>query len=335
MNLYEKLGLIVSAAVLTVLMAVGVAADRAHPETVSSAGTPDEPRAEDSEGTEHSLTAIVSTVLPPFAEETGEEVMEYLPTLPGFMLPAYADDDETVFTSEPDDAVGSLTTDQTDQTVPTTADAPATTQEPEVTTVPETAETEDLPEITPPPAAPEVTEPPVPQTTGPVTEETPRTTDPKPAPNPQTGNLRETMIEIAKSQIGVKEEAPNDVKYNTWFYGRRVCESGPGETSYAWCVAFLAWCADQSGIGRDIFPKTASVSGLREFFTNQGRYYNKQSYTPQAGDIVFFRVSHAGLVVSVDGDQIRVVEGNYSNGVALTTYSLSSSKLTGYASPDY
>lgn len=47
------------------------------------------------------------------------------------------------------------------------------------------------------------------------------------------------LIEIAKAQIGVKESPANsnNVKYNTWFYGKAVSGS-----AYAWCVVFVLWC---------------------------------------------------------------------------------------------
>ncbi len=47
------------------------------------------------------------------------------------------------------------------------------------------------------------------------------------------------LVEIARSQVGVKESPANsnNVKYNTWYYGKVVAGS-----SYAWCGAFVSWC---------------------------------------------------------------------------------------------
>ncbi len=314
MNLYEKLALIASAAVLTVLTAVGVVANRAVPETAAPANVTDavmNPAQNTDSGSE-------SVLPPPFAEEPDEEVLEYLPARPGFMHPGYVDGNDPVGT----------TADDTQSEPPMTEDAvtsaaPSSTDSVDSSAAPET---EELPEVTPPSVSPEP---------APVTTQKPQTTDPKPAPVPQTGSLRKDMIEIAKSQVGVKESGRNNVKYNTWFYGHTVREPKPGVTRYGWCVAFLSWCADQAGIDTSIIPKTASVRSLHDFFDDQGLYYTRKNYTPKAGDIVFFKLSHVGLVVSVDGDQIRVVEGNYSDGVALTTYDISSTKLTGYGSPRY
>lgn len=49
----------------------------------------------------------------------------------------------------------------------------------------------------------------------------------------------ERLMEIALSQVGVKEvpSGSNDVKYNTWYYGREV----RGD-AYPWCCVFVEWC---------------------------------------------------------------------------------------------
>lgn len=331
MNLYEKLALMASAAALTVLTALGAATDRATPETANPAEAQEMAQAQDI--AEDKLDTVV---LPPFAEESDDEVMEFLPPRPGFMRPAYAPDDENLTVSAP----GSAESAETSGAAGTAGDSenPVTSRDPDVSHSPETSEppvstaapeTEELPEITPPPAAPEVT------TTQPKPQPKPETADPRPAPVPETGDRLQTLIAVAESQIGVQESEPNNVKYNTWFYGREVRESDPEGTEYAWCVVFLSWCADQSGIGRDVIPCTAGVYSMREFYQDQGRYASQTAHTPQIGDIAFFRQSHVGLVVAVDDAQILVVEGNYSDGVVLNTYPRSTNKITGYASPSY
>lgn len=47
------------------------------------------------------------------------------------------------------------------------------------------------------------------------------------------------LIEIAASQIGTKESPANsnNVKYNTWYYGKAVSGS-----AYPWCAVFVCWC---------------------------------------------------------------------------------------------
>lgn len=53
-----------------------------------------------------------------------------------------------------------------------------------------------------------------------------------------TGDQRQKILAIADGELGIKESPPNsnNVKYNTWFYGRPV--SG---ASYPWCCTFISW----------------------------------------------------------------------------------------------
>ena len=49
---------------------------------------------------------------------------------------------------------------------------------------------------------------------------------------------REAYMQLAAEQIGTKEvpSGSNNVKYNTWYYGRAVSGS-----SYPWCQVFVCW----------------------------------------------------------------------------------------------
>ena len=52
------------------------------------------------------------------------------------------------------------------------------------------------------------------------------------------------LVQIATGQIGVKESPANsnNVKYNTWFYGRAVYGS-----EFPWCCVFVCWCFNVLG----------------------------------------------------------------------------------------
>lgn len=265
--------------------------------------------------------------IPP-AEEDPEDLMvfEILPGGTPFLAGHRSVDDEDFFITGDTETAPVITETVTEPITTTTA--------PE-TTVPVTTTTKPVTTTT----APVTTTKPVTTTTKPTTTTTKPVTTTKPAttqnPTPQVGGSRDAMVQMAKSQIGVTESGPNNVKYNTWFYGHSVQESSSNGTQYAWCVVFLSWCAENSGVPASVFPRYAGVSSLKDFFTDQGRYYSKSEYTPKVGDILFFRTSHAGIVVSVTDTTVTIVEGNYSDSVALNTYSLDSSKISGYGSPKY
>ena len=101
------------------------------------------------------------------------------------------------------------------------------------------------------------------------------------------------LLAIAKNEIGTKESPANsnNVKYNTWMYGKPVNGS-----AYPWCAAFVSWCFRTA---QTLCPKTASCLNMLEWFESKGQIIKN----PKPGDIVFFkyatngrRTNHVGIV---------------------------------------
>ena len=134
------------------------------------------------------------------------------------------------------------------------------------------------------------------------------------------------LINIASSQVGVKEEGGNNkgsqvVEYQktTWL------KPGP----WPWCAAFICWCisewlhkdisaADELGI-KDIEswrPKTAGAFDFINWGKSKGLKVTDEKELAKAGDLVIFDFSHIGIV---EEDQkkgertIKCIEGN-TNG---------------------
>ena len=53
------------------------------------------------------------------------------------------------------------------------------------------------------------------------------------------------LLTITRKQLSVREDPPNsnNVRYNTWYYGREVSGS-----AYPWCAVFVQWCCAQAGV---------------------------------------------------------------------------------------
>lgn len=138
---------------------------------------------------------------------------------------------------------------------------------------------------------------------------------------------RDEFVEIAKSQVGVRETGVNNVKYNTWYYGREV-NGTPGTSEYAWCVVFESWCANEVGILNTLVPKENNVGKLMDWYESRGLYHTS-NYNPKKGDLVVFNNGkHTGIVEYVD-NQVHTIEGNSGDKVARHTYSIWGS-ITGY-----
>ncbi len=114
-----------------------------------------------------------------------------------------------------------------------------------------------------------------------------------------TGNQRDDIIGVAKTQLGYTEGANNATKYGTWY----------GLPNQPWCAMFISWCARQAGISKDILQNSAVAAPDAKYFNIP--YYDGSSYTPQKGDLFFTKSwSHVGLVYYVDGSYFYTIEGN-------------------------
>ena len=129
----------------------------------------------------------------------------------------------------------------------------------------------------------------------------------------------EHLMDIAKSCIGIKEDPPgsNNVKFNTWYYGREV--SGD---SYPWCAVFCNWVFNEAGLSEYFYGgnKTASCTTLRNFHKNR---IVTDSF--KYGDLIFFNFKnttldplnstcyHMGFFSSQTATTITTIDGNTSN----------------------
>lgn len=122
------------------------------------------------------------------------------------------------------------------------------------------------------------------------------------------------IVQYARTQIGISEIGnSNNVKYNTWYYGRAV-----QGTAYPWCAVFVSYCANACGISTAIVPRSAAVLVFENFYSRLGTLYSYGSYTPVPGD--FYSTpsnGHIGIVETVNSaTDFYGIEGNYSNQVA-------------------
>ena len=140
--------------------------------------------------------------------------------------------------------------------------------------------------------------------------------------------------EARKSAAGVpgtfrQAHKPNNVKYNTEFYGHPV-EGG----EWAWCVVFQWWCMKEAGVPKSVFPefRPARVFNVRDWFKSKHRYFQK----PMVGDLVIFSRSHIGFVDKLlQGGRIETIEGNASDMVKRRNYHQDAPGIDGYCRPEY
>lgn len=137
-----------------------------------------------------------------------------------------------------------------------------------------------------------------------------------------------SMIGVAETQLGNVGGEP----YWSWYgFDSRV----------EWCACFVSWVAEQCGfIDAGIIPRFSGVSTGVQWFKDREQWQDN-SYTPRAGDIIFFDwendgiCNHVGIVENVENGMVNTIEGNTSDSCARRSYELGSVKIYGYGVPAY
>lgn len=148
----------------------------------------------------------------------------------------------------------------------------------------------------------------------------------------------DTILAEAQKEVGIKEypSGSNNVKYNTWYYGREVSGS-----AYPWCCTFISWLFR----GTSLVKKTVLCQTMYDWFKSKGQIVTK----PEKGDLVFYKfgksgrfTDHIGIVKSAVQwpANLITIEGNTSvtsddNGGSVMERVRSKSKIVGFARPAY
>lgn len=113
-----------------------------------------------------------------------------------------------------------------------------------------------------------------------------------------------------------------------------------------WCAAFVSAMAIKAGL-TDIIPTECSCQRQIELFKKKGRWVEDDAYVPKVGDLIYYDwddtgkgddrgwADHVGIIKSVNGSVIKVLEGNRLNRVGYRTISVNARFIRGYATPDY
>lgn len=181
----------------------------------------------------------------------------------------------------------------------------------------------------------------------------------------QSGDHKADLLGLAFTQLGFSGGSSN----------RQVLDgTGPGgpyskygdyfqDPSESYCSYFISWSARKAGIGEGIINNARDVDGLFYdaqqafvyFFAPKAAQVQAQSlsaqakmeqaqYTPQAGDLIYFRwanakaqttFSHIGIVYLVEGDWVYTLEGAAGGSVDTRMYRLTDNHIMGYARPRY
>jgi len=175
-------------------------------------------------------------------------------------------------------------------------------------------------------------------------------------------NSSSSIISTALSQLDYEEEPYSYSKYGRWF----------GVPRGDWCDMFVSWCANQAGLSKSVFPRSAGCTTHVRLFSKNSPYFVSAArggdYIPKQGDVVFFYnylkypdanvIRHVGIVLCVENGYVFTIEGNTLTNrldypfyesvdplrdvnlqpqdyVAVKCYPLGEPQIHGYAVPNY
>lgn len=113
-----------------------------------------------------------------------------------------------------------------------------------------------------------------------------------------------------------------------------------------WCAAAGSAAAIEAGL-TDIIPTECGCGEMLQLFRDLGRWKENDGYEPQPGDYIFYDwddkgkgdnkgyPDHVGVVASVSGDVIKVIEGNKSDAVGYRYIAVNGKYIRGFGIPDY
>ena len=149
------------------------------------------------------------------------------------------------------------------------------------------------------------------------------------------------VVKLAQSWLGIKEGSAEHKMlvdlYNSYLphprgYAMKVTDN--------WCAMFISCLAIKLGI-TDIIPVECGCGEMIKLFQQLGVWNPDKSRVPNVGDIIFYDWNndkwsdHVGVVESVAGSIITVIEGNYMDAVNRRTIGVNAMNILGYAVPKY
>ncbi len=146
---------------------------------------------------------------------------------------------------------------------------------------------------------------------------------------------RANIVAIAESFFGCKESDGSHKKIIDIYNADKPLARGyPMKYTDAWCACFVSVVSIRGG-ALAVMPKEVGCGKMIELYQKLGRWQENDAYVPAPGDVVFYdwndgpnyaatdntaAPDHVGIVVSVTGSTIKVIEGNMSNAVGYSGY---------------
>ena len=158
---------------------------------------------------------------------------------------------------------------------------------------------------------------------------------------------RQKLVSVATQWCGRKESDGSHREIIDIYNGHAPLARGYRvKYTDAWCATFGSAAAIAAGY-TDIIPVECGCGQMIELFRKMGRWVEDDAYIPSPGDYIFYDwddggagdctgwPDHVGIVVSVSGNKIRVIEGNKNDAAEYREIAVNGRYIRGYGIPDY
>lgn len=159
--------------------------------------------------------------------------------------------------------------------------------------------------------------------------------------------LREKTVNTAKAWNGCKESNGTHKPIIDLYNSIKPLPRGYAvKYTDQWCATFVSAVGIKTGL-TSIIPRECGCGNMIELYKAMGRWEEKDNHVPSAGDVIFYDwqdsgagdnkgyPDHVGIVCSVTGNTIRVIEGNKNNAVEYRDIAVNGKYIRGYGLPDY
>lgn len=164
---------------------------------------------------------------------------------------------------------------------------------------------------------------------------------------PAVSSDRDRIVAQARAWLGKKESDGSHKEIIDVYNSHKPLARGYAVTyTDAWCATFVSAVAIKCGL-TDIIPTECGCGQIIALFQKLGEWIENDAYIPSPGDVIFYDwqdsgsgdnsgwPDHVGIVETVSGSTITVIEGNKSNAVGRRTLQVNGKYIRGYGVPKY
>lgn len=159
--------------------------------------------------------------------------------------------------------------------------------------------------------------------------------------------LRSNVVSVMKGWLGWSEANGKFKRIiDTYNNHKPLAQGYKVKYTDEWCATAVSAAFINAGL-TDIGFTECSCSRMINLYKAKGRWEERDYYVPKMGDVIMYdwddngvgdnngAPDHVGLVVSVDGTKLTIIEGNKNKAVAYRSININGKYIRGYCLPDY